>query len=71
MITVTDLRQKLDLCDIPDGTYEGTWGGYMVRFQIGGKSFEGRTSEGVRTPSCPCLITVAGNRISLATKDKS
>ena len=53
---------------ISDGIYLGRWGGYKVRFDVGGSTFEATTEEGIRTPSAPCVVTVKDGKISVEAK---
>lgn len=53
---------------IPDGSYEGTWGGYVVRFSCGGMFHQGRTDKGIRTPSAPCVVTARNGQLTVETK---
>lgn len=53
---------------IPDGTYEGNWGGYVVTFRVGSETYEAKTKDGIRTPHCPCVVTVSGGQIEVRAK---
>jgi len=54
----TKLRRKQELDSLPDGTYDGTWGGYHVCFSVAGIEYELQTTDGIRTPSAPCKVVV-------------
>ena len=61
----TDLMEPVT-SPIPDGQYEGTWGGYHVRFKVDhGREITAKTSVGIRTPSAPCIVTIAGDKATV------
>lgn len=43
---------------IPDGTYDGTWTAFRVRFEAHGVKYSGNTKEGVRGMNVPCRVKV-------------
>jgi hypothetical protein len=47
------------------GTYEGTWGGYVVTFQANGATWRARTALGTRTPAVPVIVTVTESEITV------
>lgn len=43
---------------IPDGTYLGLWGGYVIEIKIKDKTYELRTEEGVRGMGFKVVVTI-------------
>lgn len=39
---VTDIQRRVDNKDIPNGIYDGFWGGYGIVFNIGFQYFAGQ-----------------------------
>lgn len=46
---------------LPDGEYEGTWGGYIVIVQHEGKTYHVEVDQGIRTMAAPCTLTIRGS----------
>jgi hypothetical protein len=63
----TQLRRVEALDLLPDGVYDGVWGGYVVRFTVDGIDYEAHTSEGIRTPRAKCKITITNGKLSVET----
>ena len=42
---------------LPDGVYDGIWGGYRVTLNVGGIQYEAQTQDGIRTPRAECKVT--------------
>lgn len=58
--------KSVEEINVPDGVYEGTWGGWQVVFTKGkfkGLSF--RVNQGIRTPNAPVKITVINKKASV------
>lgn len=66
--TASDPLIRVLGADIPDGTYEGNWSGYEVRFEFDGKVCRATTIKGVRGLNVPCEITVQGGHITVQPK---
>ncbi len=47
---------------VPDGSYPGKWGGYVVRFDVDGKEITFSTDVGVRGMSIPVTVVVKDNK---------
>jgi hypothetical protein len=43
---------------LPDGSYFGTWGGYVIELQYNGKTYELTTQEGVRGIGFKVVVTI-------------
>ena len=54
--------RKVIPATVPDGTYRGIWGGYVVAFTVDDVPYKANTEVGVRTPACP---------VDVVTKDGS
>ncbi len=65
--TVTNPVVPVDPDDIPDGTYDGVWGGRVVMFDARGKTYLADASEGIRAIKAPCRVTVKAGRITVTT----
>ena len=48
---------------VPDGTYSGLWGGYIVDFTYNGDKYRADTKNGVRGMNIPCNITIKDNEV--------
>lgn len=57
-VSVTEVSKSVHVREIPDGVYEGFWSGYVVRFRVGGDSYEARVDVGVRGLNVPCKVTI-------------
>ena len=58
----------VDGVTVPDGDYEGTWGGYRATFEFEGRRYECDTKRGIRTPSVPAIIRISQSGISVSVK---
>lgn len=67
-VTASDVRVEIPIAEIPDGEYQGKWGGYTVTFKVDGKRHEAKTSIGVRCIDCPCTVVVRGGQIQVNAK---
>ena len=61
----TQLRRISELDPLPDGQYDGRWGGYHVTFVVDGIEYEAQTNIGIRTPNAPCVVTVSGGKMTV------
>lgn len=43
---------------LPDGSYQGTWGGYIIEVTYNGKIYELKTEEGVRGMGFKVVVTI-------------
>ena len=50
---------------IPNGTYTGVWGGYVVQFEHDGETYEAKTDVGVKGINIPCTINIEGTDITV------
>lgn len=66
--TATNVRRVDPNIVIPDGVYDGIWGGYRVRFYVDGVKYEANTSDGIRTPCAECTVTVKDGLITVEAK---
>ena len=55
---------------LPDGVYDGIWGGYQVTFEVAGIQYEAKTESGIRTPRAKCYVTIKDGRVSVALPEK-
>lgn len=55
-----DVQEKL-----PNGSYSGVWGGYVVEFYIDGEKFEASTDVGVRGINIPCVVSINNGEITI------
>ncbi|AMV30884.1 hypothetical protein VN12_19675 [Pirellula sp. SH-Sr6A] len=53
---------------IPDGEYEGIWGGYGVEFRTDVGIFAARCNMGVRGNAVPCVVSVIDGKFSVRVK---
>lgn len=53
---------------LPDGEYDGHWGGYRAECVIHGSVYTFVTVEGIRTPRAPATITIRDGVINVVAK---
>lgn len=53
--------------ELPNGEYEGTWGGYEVTVEIDGATYRFKTEDGIRTFNASVLVTVKDGVVSVET----
>lgn len=46
-------------CTLPDGIYNGIWGGYVIEVHYNGDTYELKTEEGVRGVNIKVIVTVS------------
>ena len=51
---------------IPDGVYEGRWGGYEVEMMVNGNLVKFDTKSGVRGTNIPVTVTVTNNKAKVS-----
>ncbi len=54
-------NQSTELVDLPDGTYDGIRGGYIVN--IPSENIKFKTIDGVRCSGCPCKVTIKDKKV--------
>lgn len=59
------LRRVEDVLSLPDGVYDGVWGGYVVSFTVDGVEYEVQSKDGIRTPRAPCKVTSKDGLLSV------
>lgn len=50
---------------VPDGVYDGIWGGYVVTFSVNGINYEAKTEEGIRTPAAKCRVISTNGKLTV------
>jgi len=58
VITKAEMINSVSLESLPEGDYNGTWGGYKATITIEGFQYRLRTSAGIRARSAPCIVRV-------------
>lgn len=59
MSKILEIREKVPkITTLPDGSYSGTWGGYMIEVHYKGKTYELKTEEGVRCMGFKVVVTI-------------
>lgn len=53
----------LKAVDIPDGSYEGKWSGYQIKFQCNGEEIVAKTVIGIRGINVPVKFQVVNQHI--------
>lgn len=56
--------------EIPDGVYDGIWGGYNVKVFVGDKVYWLTSDIGIRTTASPCVITKDDCGFTVETKEE-
>lgn len=70
--TASNLRRVELIDQLPDGIYDGFWGGYTVTFTANGATYDAKTEKGIRHVCCPVRVTSKGGQlvIKLIEQDK-
>lgn len=56
---ILEIREKVpQTAMLPDGSYFGTWGGYVIEVTYKGKNYELTTEEGVRGIGIKVVVDV-------------
>jgi hypothetical protein len=56
---IKSIKEKVpQVATLPDGYYNGTWGGYVVEIHYKGKTYELETDEGVRGVGIKVVVQV-------------
>ena len=56
---VTSITEKLPQpAQLPDGLYNGIWGGYVIELTHNGKKYELNTEEGVRGINIKVVVEI-------------
>lgn len=59
MSKILEIREKVPkVTTLPDGLYNGTWGGYVIELTYLGKTYELTTEEGVRGMNIKVVVTI-------------
>lgn len=61
------LRRIEEIKRLPDGVYDGIWGGYVVRFVVNGVDYEAQTRDGIKTPRAACKVTSKNGKLTVET----
>jgi len=59
--------KTVDPTDIPDGTYQGKWGGDVVTFRAGEVDYTTYTQTTIRGVNISCTVTVSGGSVEIVT----
>jgi hypothetical protein len=66
MATPAELLRRVEYLErIPDGVYDGIWGGYRVTFDVGGIQYDAQTVDGIRMPRAECKVTSKDGKLSV------
>ena len=56
---ITAITEKLPIdTSIPDGLYNGVWGGYAIELRMNGKTYELTTEKGVKGIGIKVIVEV-------------
>ena len=56
---IKSIKEKVpQITTLPDGFYNGIWGGYIIQVQYNGRNFELETEEGVRGSGFKVVVQV-------------
>ncbi len=59
MSKILEIREKVpQTATLPDGSYSGVWGGYVIEVTYKGKTYELTTEEGVRGMGIKVVVNV-------------
>lgn len=65
--------KSVEQVDIPDGNYQGVWGGYEVEVLLtdGTKSHSIKVTQGIRCMACPCTVDIIDRWAYISDKPKN
>ena len=52
---------------VPNGQYQGTWGGYIVRMDVNGQQVVFRTDLGISKPAAKVTVTMKDGEAFVST----
>jgi len=52
---------------LPDGLYNGTWGGYVIELRYNKETYELATEEGVRGINIPVVVEIKNSEVTFDT----
>ncbi len=56
---IKSIKEKIPtLATLPDGLYNGVWGGYVIEVNYKGKTYELETKEGVRGMDIKVVVEI-------------
>ena len=56
---IKSIKEKVpQITTLPDGLYNGIWGGYVIEVKTGGKTYELETQEGVRGIGIKVIVEI-------------
>ena len=59
MSKILEIREKVpQVTTLPDGFYNGTWGGYVIEVHYKGKTYELTTEQGVKGIGFKVVVTI-------------
>ena len=59
MSKILEIREKVpQVTTLPDGFYNGTWGGYVIEVHYKGKTYELTTEEGVKGMGFKVVVSI-------------
>lgn len=59
----TTAKHKENSPKLKDGSYSGTWGGYIAKVIDGDNLHIFETETGIRTPNARCTVSISGETI--------
>jgi hypothetical protein len=56
---ILEIKEKVPtITTLPDGLYNGTWGGYVIEVHYKGKTYELTTEDGVKGMGIKVVVTI-------------
>ena len=68
--TLSEVKRIESADGHPDGTFDGTWSGYVVRWETPHGQYEAKSKLGVRGINVPCQVTVKNGQFSAEAKSR-
>jgi hypothetical protein len=63
-----EVFQEVNLSTLPNGEFDGIWGGYEVKATIHGEKYRFRVDNGIRTPRAECIVFIQDGNVGVITK---
>jgi len=60
-----EIYQPVALKNVPEGEYNGRWGGYVATAIINGTQYRFYTVDGIKTINAKCVVKVSNGSVTV------
>lgn len=68
VVSAKIIEKDIEVSDIPEGDHYGTWGAYVVIFEVGNTVYQLQTEDGIRTCDIPCVVCSHNGSVVVKTR---